>query len=141
MFDLCESILWNPASAQTAFQSIIKELGSKLSFETYSTHERAWVLRITCEKLKSISQHNGRRLTSSEQIELDSNLNLASRLKKFEFYFHRLGTEDRLLLLLKDKYLLPLPEIATALNAPEASLKTQRQQALRALEDWLWNYP
>jgi DNA-directed RNA polymerase specialized sigma24 family protein len=78
-------------------------------------------------------------VTSQEQITLDASGNVSIRLKQFDLYFHRLIPEDQILLLLKDKYGIPYPEIATAMGIPEESLKIKRQQALRTLEEWLWS--
>jgi DNA-directed RNA polymerase specialized sigma24 family protein len=47
--------------------------------------------------------------------------------------------EDQILLLLRDKHGIPYSEIASALRSPEESLKVKRQQALRTLEEWLWD--
>jgi DNA-directed RNA polymerase specialized sigma24 family protein len=139
LFDLCESILWNPLNAQLAFRSILKALKRHRDGHGFTEYERAWVLQIACERLIELSERHGRKLTSSEQIQLDSAQNVALRLKQFDSYFHRLVTEDQLLMLLRDKYAIPYAEIASALGAPEANLKIRRAQALRSLEEWLWD--
>lgn len=138
LFDLCESVLWSAANAQNAFRGILKELRRKASANPYGAYERAWVLQVACHRLRSLSEKHGRRLSPSEQVMLDSTAGSAARLKQFDSYFHRLPTEDQFVLLLRDKYGLPYPEIAAALSAPEGSLKLRRQQALRTLEEWLW---
>ena len=139
LFDLCESVLWSPVTAQLAFRSIIKTVRKQKPSQGFAEHERAWVLKIAYEKLLPLSERHGRRLTSSEQIQLDATENVPSRLKQFDSYFHRLVTEDQILLLLRDKYGLPYPEIAAALGLPEGTLKIRRTQALRNLEEWLWD--
>jgi DNA-directed RNA polymerase specialized sigma24 family protein len=139
LFDLCESILWSPSNAQIAFRSILRQVKSKRGSNLYQTHERTWVLRVACSQLRSYAQRHGRRLTPSEQIMLDASFDMNARLKQFDSYFHRLTTEDQLLLLLRDKYGIPYPEIAAAMETPEGSLKIRRQQALRTLEEWLWD--
>lgn len=139
LFDLCESVLWSPVNAQLAFRSILKTLRRRRSGHGYTEFERAWILQIACEKLIELSARHGRKLTSSEQIQLDSAQGVASRLKQFDSYFHRLVTEDQILMLLRDKYGMPYPEIASALGVPEPSLKMRRTQALRSLEEWLWD--
>ena len=141
LFDLCESVLWNPTNAQIAFRSILKTLKKNLSSASYKDHERAWVLRVACQNLRGLSKDHGRLVTASEQIAADSSQNVSNRLKNFDFYFHRLPMDDQMVLLLRDKYGLPYPEIAAALRIPDASLKIRRQQSLRTLEEWLWeNY-
>lgn len=139
LFDLCESVLWSPINAQLAFRSIIKSIRRNRRGHGFTEHERAWVLRIACDKLLDLSARHGRKLTSSEQIQLDSAQNVTLRLKQFDAYFHRLVTEDQILLLLRDKYGLPYGEISAALGLPEANLKIRRAQALRSLEEWLWD--
>ncbi len=125
--------------AQQAFRTIVKSLRKNITSQNYQDYERAWVLQIACQELIALSPHHGRRTTASEQIELDATQNVASRFKSFEFYFNRLKTEDQILLLLRDKYGLPYPEIAASLGVPEDSLKIRRSHALRALEEWLWD--
>ena len=141
LFDLCEAVLWSPTNAQLAIRAILKELGhqSSGSAPRFDEYERAWVLRVACERLRSLAHRYGRRLSPSEQIMLDASLGTDARLKQFDSYFHRLPTEDQLLLLLRDKHGLPYPEISAAMGAPEGSLKIRRQQALRTLEEWLWD--
>lgn len=140
LFDLCESVLWSPSNAQIAFRSILKDLKRRSrKQEAFVQLNRAWVLRIACNRLRQLSSRHRPRMTPAEQIELDSTSDLGFRLKHFDHYFHRLPTEDQLLLLLKDKYGLPYPEIAIATGTPEGSLKIRRQQALGTLEEWLWD--
>jgi DNA-directed RNA polymerase specialized sigma24 family protein len=138
LFDLCESVLWSPSAARVAFRAIIAEIKKRRETETFVDFERAWALYVTCNKLRTLSDRHARKLTPSEQIELDSIDDANGRIKKFNSFFHRLSLEDQLLMLLKDKYGIPMAEIATALGAPEGSLKLRRAQALRAMEDWLW---
>lgn len=139
LFDLCESVLWSPTNAQIAFRDILRHLRSEARGEdSYRDFERAWVLRIAVDRLIPMSKRHGRRLTSLEQIMVDASLNLSDRLKQFDSYFHRLSTEDQILLLFRDKYGVPYSEIAAAFGVPEGSLKVRRQQALRTLEEWLW---
>jgi DNA-directed RNA polymerase specialized sigma24 family protein len=138
LFDLCESSLWSPSAARLAVRTILGEIKKRREDEAFVDFERAWVLNIACAKIRALSDRHGRKLTPSEQIELDSIENASGRIKKFDSFFHRLNLEDQLLLVLKDKYGIPMAEIATALGVPEGSLKLRRAQALRAMEDWLW---
>jgi RNA polymerase sigma factor (sigma-70 family) len=137
IFDLCESVLWDPHEAQTVFRAVLKDIRTALRGNRYTDYERPWILRIAFERLRKVSRQS-RKVTASEQIQMDASQNVAARLKQFEMYFHRLATEDQMLLLLRDKYGLPYPEIASAIGLPEGSLKQQRQQALRSLDDWIW---
>jgi RNA polymerase sigma factor (sigma-70 family) len=138
LFDFCESVLWSSNTAQIAFRAILKQVKKSCLSCKYSEFERAWIMRIACKKLISMAQQHGRRLAPSEQIMLDATLDTEARLRHFDSYFHRLPTEDQILLLLRDKYGLPYSEIASALNISEGSLKMRRQQSLRTLEEWLW---
>jgi DNA-directed RNA polymerase specialized sigma24 family protein len=138
LFDLCESVLWSPEQAQNAFRSILKEVRTTPAQERFTHYERAWILHIAFEKLKRLSLHHGRKVTSAEQIQIDASPSVAARLKHFGTYFHRLATEEQIVLLLRDKYGLPFNEIASATGLPEGSLKGIRNQALKALESWLW---
>ncbi len=139
LFDLCASVLWSTSNAQIAFRAVLRALKKSRKANPYVEFERAWVLSVACGVLKTHAHRHGRKLTSSERILLDANLVVDERLKQFDSYFHRLTTEDQLLLLMRDKFGIPYPEIATATGHPEGSLKIRRQQALRALEEWLWD--
>ncbi len=135
--DLCQSILWGSQGSQVVLRSIFRELKAEHRFNKYSQHERAWVLHVACERLRDVSREHARKITASEQLQQDADRS-ADRLKQFDFYFHRLPVNDQMVLLLRDKYGLPYPEIAAVLSSPEGSLKIRRQQALRTLEDWIW---
>lgn len=139
LFDLCDSLLQNQAHAQIAFRSILKKIRSGKRFQKYNVYERSWVLRIACDKLLQLCRENKKSFSPQEQMQLDAQEKLSTRLKQFPIYFSQLMPEDQLLLLLKDKYGVPFSEISTALGIPEGSLKVRRQQALRTLEEWLWN--
>ena len=139
LFDLCETVLWSQTGALTAFRAILRDLRRKASSNLYGEYERAWVLKIAYGKLQSLSARHGRRLTPSEQIALNASTNVPARFKEFDSFFHRLNVDDQVLLLLRDKYGLPYNEIAAAMGIPEGSLKIRRQQALRMLEEWLWD--
>lgn len=138
LIDLCQTILSTAPQAQAAFRSILRKIRSEEKNEKFETHERAWVLKIACDRLLSFHPHEGCQVSPEEQIRLDASDDVAVRLKHFHSYFHRLRPEDQILLLLKDKYQISYSEIASALQIPEGSLKIKRQQALRALEEWLW---
>ena len=139
LFDLCESVLVSPMNAQIAFRSILKKIRAGRRLHKFRTYERNWVLRIACDLLLKFSREFGHHVSPEEQIKLDSNSSVKIRFKEFDSYFHRLMPEDQLLLLLKDKLEIPYSEISVAMSIPEGSLKVRRQQALRALEEWLWN--
>ncbi|HUP57062.1 MAG TPA: sigma-70 family RNA polymerase sigma factor [Bdellovibrionota bacterium] len=138
VYDLCESILWGSQGSQVVLRSIFRELKAEHKFNRYAQHERAWVLHVACERLRDVSREHARKITASEQLQLDASAKSADRLKQFDSYFHRLAVNDQMVLLLRDKYGLPYSEIAAILSTPEGSLKIRRQQALRTLEDWIW---
>lgn len=139
LFDLCESALWSPGSAQVAFRSILKKLVRQKKSLAFIENERGWVLAVAFAELKRLARNHGRKLSASEQIQLDGNTNVSSRLKQFESYFQRLSFDDQMLLILRDKYGLPYREIASATGFPEGTIKVRRQQALRTLEEWVWD--
>ncbi len=139
LYDLCEELLSNSTQAQSAFRSILKKIRSGIRYQKYSHYQRSWVLKIACSKILLLSDQFGHQVSPEEQMELDASENATIRMKHFKSYFYRLKTEDQILLLLKDKHGIPYSEIAAALDIPEGSLKVRRQQALRTLEEWLWN--
>lgn len=139
IFDLCASVLRSPANAQVAFRAILKKLRFQSKFGKFQIYERSWVFRITCQKLLEFCKNYQFRVSPEEQIRLDATDHLSKRFEHFDVCFHRLTPEDQILLILKEKYKVPISEIATALATPIGSLKIRRQQALRALEDWIWH--
>lgn len=138
LFDLCESVLRNPTQVHATFSAILKKIRSGSRFQKFSSFERSWVLKVTCNQLLHLSNETSIPAVLDEQIKLNENEPIGLRLKHLGAYCRRLMPEDQILLLLRDKYGIPYPEIATALEIPEGSLKIRRQQALRTLEEWLW---
>lgn len=142
IYDLAESILADSTLTQNTLQSILKTLEQTPKNERYVTHERAWVLQVTCQHL--IHQHRKLNrqlppLPKDPQTSPDNhNSNLAFRLQHFRSFFNRLAIEDQLILMLRDKFGISYTEIASALGLPEGSIKIRRHQSLRALEEWIW---
>ncbi len=142
VFDLCYSVLQHAGNAQIAFREIFHEVRRRRPENSFQRHERGWVLRIACERVRELAgAPHGLGLTAAQQIELDSTPDSETRLSRFELCFRRLSVADQLLLLLKDKYGVPMPEISVATGTPEESLKVQRAQILRSLEEWIWSAP
>ena len=139
LFDLCEAVLWNPLPCSNCF-SLYSE---KSTFRFAISHLLDLRTELGSEDCLQATapflQRYGYQVSPDEQIRLDANESVSTRLKQFGSYFHRLNAEDQLLLLLKDKYGIPYFEIANAMGTPEGTLKVRRQQALRTLEEWLWN--
>ena len=138
IFDLCVSTLRNPAGAQIAFRAIIKDLEATSPDHTYTINQRAWAIRVAIQHLRKLEPKHRTRLNPDELITLDSETDLEKRLERFEQYFQRLPFDDQVLLLLRDKYGIPYPELAAALGLPEASIQVQRRQTLRSLEESIW---
>jgi DNA-directed RNA polymerase specialized sigma24 family protein len=141
IYDLFRSILWNSKGADTLYLSFWNQMDRELSqsTQTYERHARAWVVSAAVKTLLAGAPKLGRTLTASEQVMLDAHLNVPARLRQFESYLHKLGVSDQILLLLRDKYGLPYSDIAPAMGYSEGALKIKRQQALRAMEEWLWD--
>jgi DNA-directed RNA polymerase specialized sigma24 family protein len=139
IYDLCKTFLKEPELAEAAFFQIFQNIRKSLhEGHNLIRYERAWILRLSCDWLLKNHVEVSASQTSSDQIKLDSNQNMMTRLKAFDFYFHRLSAEDQLILILQEKLQIPAHDIALALNLPEGSLKIRKQQALRALEEWIW---
>jgi DNA-directed RNA polymerase specialized sigma24 family protein len=138
IFDVCHSLIRDPNHAQILFREILQKLRTRRKQEAYSTYERAWILRIVCETLINQQSHYTELTTPEERIQLDAQTS-AAKIEHFKTYFNRLEPIDQLLLLFRDKFALPYSDIASALATPEGSLKMRRQQALRTMEEWLWN--
>ncbi len=138
LYDLCQSMLWSPADAPYAFRSILRTLNRRRREERFEKYERPWILQIAFRELRGMRQRSSRFLTPAEQVMLDSNPEPRARLRFFDSYFHRLPIDSQLLLVLRDKYGIPLSEVAAVLELPEASARLQRLQALRLLESWIY---
>ncbi|MBC7386637.1 MAG: sigma-70 family RNA polymerase sigma factor [Cryobacterium sp.] len=138
LYDLCQSMLWSPADAPDAYRSILRTLGRRPKAERFLKYERSWILQIAFNELRGMKKRSPRLLTPAEQVMLDSNPDPKARLRFFDSYFHRLPIESQLLLLLRDKYGLPVSEVASVLQIPEPSARLQRLQALRLMESWIY---
>jgi DNA-directed RNA polymerase specialized sigma24 family protein len=138
IFDLCDSILGSTALAQIAFYSIIKKIRSEIKRGEYQLYERSWILKVASQHLISMVQQRGEIMEPKLQIEIDSQLDSGHRLKYLGFYFRRLRPEMQLLLLLKDKHQVSHEDISAALSTPVDTLKLQREQVLKTLEEWMW---
>lgn len=140
IYDLFVSLLWSKQTAAKAFldfeKKITKEKKSKNRFIKY---ERPWLFKKAFEVIKNYIEHSQRTLSPAEQVMLDSKPDPKVRLKFFDSYFHRLNLENQFLLILKDKYKLPIHEIAAILNTPEETVYLKHGQALRQLESWIWS--
>lgn len=140
LYDLCQAVLWNQAGAPHAFRAILKALKRDASKRgRFAKYERAWVFHVAFRELKRMAKKAPLTLTPAEQVMLDSNPDPKARLRHFDSYFHRLPVESQFLIILRDKYGVPLSEVAAALELPEPSARLQRVQALRTLESWIWS--
>lgn len=139
VFDLCYSILWSQKAAQVAFQSVFKKILHTAPENKFNEFERVWVLKLAVGVLLPQAQAALKRLSPSEQVMLDSSTDPERKLESLGMYFHRLGAQEKLTILLRDKYGIGYSEIASIMGIPEGSLKILRQQGLQALEGWIWN--
>lgn len=139
LYDLCQNLLWSTADAPDAYRTILRTLKRQALLGRYEKYERAWVFQIAFKELKKLARRTHRELTPAEQVMLDSNPDPKARMRFFDSYFHRLTPESQFILLLRDKYGFPMEEIASALEAPEESMKLQRLLAFRQLQAWIWS--
>lgn len=138
LYDLCQSMLWSPADAPDAYRSILRTLNRRRKSDRFIKYERPWILQVAFEELRGMKKRSPRLLTPAEQVMLDSNPDPKARMRFMDSYFHRLPTESQLLLILRDKYGVPVVEVAAILQLPESSARLQRLQALRLLESWIY---
>jgi DNA-directed RNA polymerase specialized sigma24 family protein len=149
VFDFCAQVLGDPGRGQLAFRAILKDrlkgrFTGRLRRRAVSLHfveyERAWILQGVCAHLRGRNLAAELAPTTVREDHLEADQSPEARLSQLGAYLKRLDLEDRLLVLLRDKYGLPYNEIAMALELPEDSLKLRRGQALRTLQDWVWEY-
>lgn len=141
IYDLFHSVLWNHKGARSLYATFWRSIERDHSGHSgsYQRHARPWILRLAVKQLLQAHAKLGRTMSPAEQVMLDANLEVPARLRQFESYLHKLSPSDHVLLLFRDKYGLPYDEIASALELPEGSLRIRHQQALRSLEEWLWD--
>lgn len=140
LFDVAFSILDNSNLSQQVVHTVFKRLSDEFSKPNrFVKHERARVIQITNEVIAVIHKKSSPKPITPTQVMLDTAMSTEERMKNISEYLRRLSCEDQMIVLLKDKFGLPYPEISAALNIPEGSVKVRRQQTLRALEDWIWN--
>ena len=120
VYDLCLEILNDPLRAEIAFVSIAKEIKKNSTQVQFKEFQRTWILKNTCDHLLRDKRPSSLRFHKGPQGDVLSKLSI----------------EERLLVLLRDKYGLPYPEIAGALGIPDGTLKLRRAQALRSLKEW-----
>lgn len=119
---------------------VFKRLSDEFSKPNrFIKHERARVVQISNEVISGFHKKSAPKAITPTQVMLDTAMSTEERMKNIGEYIRRLPFEDQMIVLLKDKFGLPYPEISAALNIPEGSVKIRRQQTLRALEDWIWN--
>lgn len=138
LLDLSSSILWSQTEGRKIVRQVLEKLQKQSRHLQPERYQRAWVLQNACQLLQKTAIKSTRTLTPSEQAMVDSIKEPTERLVQLESYFHRLHLNEQILLLLRDKYGIPYPEIAIAMHMPEDSLKVMRQQALETLERWVW---
>ncbi len=139
IYDISQSLLWNPVIAPHAYRSIFRQILRQGRKERFERYERPWVLSIAVEVLARYAARHPVRITPSEQVMLDSNPNPKSRLRHFDSYFHRLPFKSQAALLLMHKYKLEPRDVCATLGLPIPSLELQIEQSLRQLEDWIWS--
>jgi len=138
-YDLCESVLWSPSTANVVFKQTLQTWKSLAkNGEAFAKHERAFVLSNTVSILIPFAEKHGRKLNPSEQLMLDANYSPKERVDFLDSYLHRLSPRDQILLLLFYRYQLPSSEISTILREPEKSLELHCTQILESLRSWIW---
>lgn len=138
LYDVCHSVLWSHSNAQVAFREIIKTIKATPANERFEKYQRAWILRISYEVLSKYSSKYARTQTPAERMMLDATKDLNLRIAQFDSFFHRLTMDEQYILLLRDKHGISDQELGAIMNLPEGSVKLRREQALRTLEDWIW---
>ena len=138
IYDLCVCTLWHTAHAQHAFRVITRTIEQKKNQNQFETYLRPWIFKIAVETLRTMFAKNARKPSALEQVSLDSELSLEEKFARFELYFHKLSFDEKVVLLLRDKYGLPYSEIAAIFSLPEDSIKLRRTLALRTLDDSIW---
>lgn len=141
IFDLALTVLWRQKEAEVVTVQIFRTLrrNFKNQNHNYQEFERAYVLKIACEHLEAHARKALKPMSSAEKVMTDQENQIENRLRAFDVFFHRLSVPEQILLILRDKYGLPYTEIAASMSTPEDTLCTMRSQALKTLEDRIWN--
>ncbi|MBL7716060.1 MAG: hypothetical protein JNL01_11400 [Bdellovibrionales bacterium] len=140
IFDLSQSVLWSRPNAQIAFRRVLKTLYRSSLLGRYARYEKIWVIRATVNCLMEMAPRYGRTLSSAERMMLDGSFDAEGRIRQIDSYFHRLNHEDQILLILRDKYELSFEDVSACMNLPVGSLKLKRAQALKALDEMIWDH-
>jgi len=133
-------VLWSDRAAR----DLLTLVHPALNAATQSAHgaspgiQRAFLLRKGLPLLFKSAAKNAKTLTPPEQIMLDALSAGTERLDQFDGFFHRLEIEDQALLVLSDHVGIPFEQLGLCFEEPESSLRIRRQQALRALDDWIF---
>ena len=138
-YDLASSVLWSQPNGKLILKKLyLSRKGAELARLQGSKLERAAVFQESIQLIREARWKYTRKLTTAEQRMLDATPSEEARLKQFDSYLHRLGLEDQVILLMRDKLGLPTSEISSALGMPESSMALQRSQAYETIADWVW---
>ncbi|MGE0616422.1 MAG: RNA polymerase sigma factor [Bacteriovoracia bacterium] len=135
---LCKDTLPDPRSVEIVHRQVLKKLQTSKGERRFREFERAWVLKTAFQSILAVGKRLPRRLSAAEQLGLDASAGVDSRLGQFDVYFNRLHVEERVLLVLLEKYKFPMEEVAMIMGSPLGTLKLRRHQAMKSLREWIW---
>lgn len=141
-FDLASCVTFDADSAHKVFHTALKNVTRRLHREfrhrILGQWERATLLRLYCQELRNLIPALSPHFANREQLELDAASTAAQRLKRLSDFFKLLPRDEKIILALKDRHQVPVPEIAAALHIPEESVHYRHSRAIAALEPQIW---
>lgn len=128
IYDVCSQTLEDSTLTRKAVSAIFKVLLKTPERQRFTSHEQAWMLNVLVTQLQRIERHRSRSHSPLHWVDPSDDVALKAR-----YAFSRLPLDDRILVTLSEKYLLPIDDIASALQCSTDSLQLRREQALRRM--------
>ncbi len=138
LHEVCRVALDRTELSQETFKKVVDSLQKVKPSRAFKKHERAWVLRVLCDRITQTSRAHPPKHDPIQESFLESLNDVKEKLPHLKQYLMRLPVENRLLIVLKDRFEIPMAEISLALGIGEDSLKLARAQTLQRINDWLW---
>lgn len=136
VFDLIASIIPTAQIRIELFQTWIRRISKNPN--KYKKYERIFAIKTCADLLLSTERA---QINQRKQFDPRSRLNIdndPNRTKHFEYFFDKLSTQERLLLLLADKYDFSFEDIGAILSIPEDTVKLSILMVYEGLEYNIW---
>lgn len=138
IFDIAWSVTEDIHLTQIVFRNTFRKLLKQRSSHSFEHYERPYIMRIAVNEILRVAGRATRPELQELRFTLDARATADERLGELGFFLRRLGVEDRVLILLREKYGFSYAEIAAVMSIPEDSARLRRLQSIKLLASWVW---